>query len=1033
MGQILDDAPFMIQVKDAALRYLWFNKAHLESRLKIAGARDDIVGKTATEAGLDPALAAIVDNHDREVMATGLPGEPREQTFRPPGEDDLFVTLVSKVPLRTDGRISHIATMSADTGQWRAAQIRNEDARRLLELVMDAAPITIQVIDRDMRFRWVNRAYRELFEASDRPLIGEDIADVPRSRSIAEATRLVNEEIFATEKGPVQVEQSLPETETNAPVHLLVTKMPVRDRDGRVWGILTMGTDVTALNQARARADVADSVISGLLRHAPMSIQVKDADLRIRWLNQSFADAVNRPLEDILGKTLEELSLPPAGVARTNDMDRKVLSEGASFQFDERWIMPDGRYRYVRTIKAALRDQIGCPTHVITLGVDITETALITAELRELTDKLERRVAERTAELREANELINTVIESAPMPIGVFHMDGTVRLWNPAAERVTGYSIVEAFEGLTSGQSPEVRTELQAMVTSVQVGHAVPPREMKVRRKDGTHADLLAVAAPLVGAEGQVQGVVISWLDVTELRQSEAEKHQFLDVFDKAEVGLAVIEMTPNGRVRPSNPAMHRLFRSQPGRIHMRPQDEFFAEKDVALGREMIATADRDGHVSFEATLRREDGSTFQGLVSLTSVPPEGDKHRRRIFTIIDISKQHQIEEQLRQAQKMEAVGQLTGGIAHDFNNLLTTILGNSELLEFQAEDMTAPVRASVRRIREAGERAALLTKQMLAFSRKQSLRPVVVDVNHLIGGMSEILRRTLGEHITVGVRLANDLRPVLIDANQLENAVLNLAINARDAMPDGGQLTIQTLNVWLDDATAIENALPPGGCVMLVVSDTGVGMDEDAKEHAFEPFFTTKPVGKGTGLGLSQVYGFVKQSGGHVALSSTPGLGTVVTICLPHHQSVTTSDVADGEPPIPSPAPGGGTILIVEPDAAARERTRAVLTELGYPTMTASDAAEALDHLDRHPEIVLLFSALMLPGMGGVGLAREASQRYPDLRVILTSGHTGDRVRETGPDHPVAPNQPFPIRHLAARIRQALDPAGSENPTPPS
>jgi PAS domain S-box-containing protein len=1025
LGQILEEAPFMIQIKDANLRYVWFNKAHLESRPNEKVSRENIVGKTVEQAGFDPELAARVNAHDREVMASGVAGEPREQVFQPPGEDDIFVALVSKVPLRTKGRISHIVTVSADTGQWRAAQIRNEEARRLLELVMDAAPITIQVIDRDMRFRWANRSYRRLFEASDMPLIGQTIHDVERSQHISAATQAINEDIFATEKPLVQVEQYLPATDTKAEVHLLVTKVPVRDLEGRVWGILTMGTDVTALKQAQARADVADSLVAGLLRHAPMGIQVKDADLRIRWANESFATAVNARLEDVIGKTLSELNLPAAGVARTNEMDRKVLEGGESFQFDERWTKPNGELYFVRTIKGPLRDADGRPTHVITLGVDVTEQAQITAALRELTDKLERRVADRTNELREANELVNTVIESAPMLIGVYHLDNTVRIWNPEAERVTGYTITEALEGLTTRQSPEVRATLQRMLIAARRGQSLPPADMTVRRKDGTFVQLLAASAPLVGADGQIRGMVNSWLDVSDLRAAEADRHRLFEVFDKAGVALAITDVGPAETVsRLANAAAFRIFKITPEDFRIMHRRHFVAEKDAARVSAMIEIADREGYVSFETTLTRGDGTEFAGFVSITSLPPADDKPLRRIITVIDITKQHLIEEQLRQSQKMEAVGQLTGGIAHDFNNLLTTILGNSELLELQAEGLRDPARASIRRIREAGERAASLIRQMLAFSRKQSLRPEIVDANLMISGMSEILRRTLGENIAVSVRLADDLRPVLIDPNQLESAVLNLAINARDAMPGGGVLSITTRNAWLDEAAAAESGMPSGGCVMLTVSDTGTGMTDEAKEHAFEPFFTTKPVGKGTGLGLSQVYGFVKQSGGHVALSSTEGLGTIVTICLPHHQPDVSEPAPVNRTLACPPVSGGETILVVEDQEDVSEYSRAALSRLGYRTLAAGNAAEALKLLEQTPEIALLFSDIGLPGMGGIALAREARRRRPDLRVLLTTGHAGGAGREAEDDaEPIFPlDKPFTILSLAQRVRQALD-----------
>jgi CheY-like chemotaxis protein len=379
----------------------------------------------------------------------------------------------------------------------------------------------------------------------------------------------------------------------------------------------------------------------------------------------------------------------------------------------------------------------------------------------------------------------------------------------------------------------------------------------------------------------------------------------------------------------------------------------------------------------------------------------------------------------LRQSQKMEAIGQLTGGIAHDFNNLLTVITGNMETLQRRlSQHGEGRLQRYVDSALLASSRAAVLTHHLLAFSRRQPLEPKPISVNTLITGISEMLRRTLGEHITVETVLAGGLWATFADANQLENSLLNLAVNARDAMPDGGKLTIEAANAYLDDDYAATADVPAGQYVGLFVRDTGAGMPPDVVAQAFDPFFTTKEIGQGTGLGLSQVYGFVKQSGGHVKIESEVGTGTTIRIYLP--RLLVSDGSADGPAVNKSvPRANGETILMVEDEAGVRRFAVEMLWELGYRVLDAPDGATGLRMLDAHPEIILLFTDVGLPGgMNGRRLADEALRRRPDLKVLFTSGYTGDAIVHHGrldPDVQLIV-KPFTFDGLATRLRRVLD-----------
>jgi len=387
------------------------------------------------------------------------------------------------------------------------------------------------------------------------------------------------------------------------------------------------------------------------------------------------------------------------------------------------------------------------------------------------------------------------------------------------------------------------------------------------------------------------------------------------------------------------------------------------------------------------------------------------------------IAQREQAETALRQAQKMEAIGQLTGGIAHDFNNFLQVIQGNLQLLERRgvgSDDTQRMIRAAIR----SAERASTLTRRLLAFARRQPLNPVPIDVNKLIIATSELLRGTLGETVTIETALAGGLWRVAADPNQLENALLNLAVNARDAMPAGGKLRIETANAHLDAASSAGDAAP-GPYVVIAVSDEGTGMTKETREQAFEPFFTTKDVGKGSGLGLSQVYGFIKQSGGYAKIDSEPGKGTTVTLYLPRlaESPDATPGAADARPPLRGRE--DVVILAVEDDADVRAHSVALLRELGYAVLEAADGAAALDLLDRHPDVQLLFTDVGLPGgLNGRELADEARRRHPRLRVLFTSGYARDAIVHHGRLDPGVDllAKPFTFEALAAKVREIVD-----------
>ena len=386
-------------------------------------------------------------------------------------------------------------------------------------------------------------------------------------------------------------------------------------------------------------------------------------------------------------------------------------------------------------------------------------------------------------------------------------------------------------------------------------------------------------------------------------------------------------------------------------------------------------------------------------------------------------------ESQVRQLQKMEAVGQLTGGIAHDFNNMLAIVIGSLDIAKRRLATDLSRVEVCLDNALDGAQRAAELTGRLLAFSRQQPPAPRVLDANRLVGGMSEMLRRTVGEHLKVETVLAGGLWNAIADAGELENAILNLCVNSRDAMAQGGRLTLETSNAHLDDAYASAQAdVVAGQYVMISVTDTGAGMPAEVVSLAFDPFYTTKGVGRGTGLGLSQVYGFVKQSGGHVKIYSEPGVGTTVKLYLPRSQAAAATPGPAAAPAVSPRAIEGEVVLVVEDEASVRQVSVEALRDLGYTVIHAPDGARALIALDAQPRFDLLFTDIVMPDMNGRELADEATGRRPEVRVLYTTGYTRNAIVHNGVlDAGVAfLPKPFTFSQLATKVRQVLDGAGA-------
>ena len=879
---------------------------------------------------------------------------------------------------------------------------------------------------REHRFELANPSYMRL--VGHRPVIGRTVAealpDAGEQGYLGVLDRVFDSGEAYTANGAAYAVQVAP-NDPAAERFVDFVFQPIRDGDGRVTGIFVQGSDVTdrTLGEAALRASEARNrqILDSAIDYG---IIATDLDGRVTRWNEGARRVLGWTEEEMLGQPADRFFTPEdVENGQVRKEMRAALETGHGK--DERWHQRKGGERFWAIGEmTALKEDDGATVGFVKVLRDRTEQRLAEDALRQSEARLRALNADLERQVIARSQVRGQIWQVSPDLLGVCDAAGRFESSNPAWHAVLGWSEAEiAATPFIELVHPEDREPTRDAFRRLRNGEPVLRFENRYRCKDGGYRWLSWVAAP---EEGRFY---CSARDVTEEREQAAKLAVRTMERDRLwELSTDImLRCRFDGTVVAVNPAWTETLGWAETDLVGASLFRFIHPDDVERTTQGAARLS-EGHSfpRFENRYLCRDGSyrwinwstsSAGGLITAVGRDVTAEKEQAEALA--------NAEEQLRQSQKMEAVGQLTGGLAHDFNNLLTGITGSLELLQTRvAQGRIKEIDRYANAAREAAKRAAALTHRLLAFSRRQTLDPKVTDVNRLVSGMQELIERTMGPEIAVEPVAGAGLWATRVDPGQLENALLNLCINARDAMPDGGRLAIETGNRWLDERAARELGLLPGQYVSLCVNDNGAGMAPGVAARAFEPFYTTKPIGKGTGLGLSMIYGFARQSGGQARICSEVGRGTTVCLYLPRHLG--EADEAESAPDLAgAPRAGQGeTVLVVDDEPAVRMLVTEALEDLGYTAIEAADGAAGLKVLHSEARIDLLVTDVGLPGgMNGRQVADAARTARPDLKVLFITGYAENAVLGQGHLEPGMHilTKPFAMEALASRMQDLI------------
>lgn len=783
----------------------------------------------------------------------------------------------------------------------------------------------------------------------------------------------------------------------------IVTLTALFDHFGTHVGFAKVTRDITATKRWQQALEESEERHRRLIEVIPDAVYVS-CDDRLVFCNQAMLRLLGASSpEQLLGKSPFEIFHPKYHPAIRERIARMKQFQGSVPALEEEVVRLDGSI---------------IPVEVVATCISYQGKLAFLVVLHDLTQR------------KRDEDRFGLLVEGVK-DYAIYLMDakGYVTSWNPGAERILGYSSEEA-----------VKLHYTDFFTPQDVERGIPQSELERAAREGRSEDegwrvrkdrsrfwANGVLTALFDGEGRLRGFGKVARDMTERRRTEA---MLRSIVDNAIDGIVTID--EHGIVHSFNEAACKMFGYQASEIvgenvRILMPEPYHSEHDRYLSNYLRTGVAKVIGIGREVEGRHKDGSTFPIRLAISEFYSDD----KRMFTgiIEDLTERNKLEEQLRQSQKMEAIGQLAGGVAHDFNNLLTIIRGYSELL-LNMLPIGEAAHGMVSEILDAGERASSLTQQLLAFSRRSVLAPRILNLNDIVARTEKMLRRLIGEDIALSTVFDPQLRRIKVDPSQIEQVILNLVVNARDAMPRGGMLTIENRNLDIDeDFCRLHPECTPGAYVRLTVTDTGVGMPPEIKSRIFEPFFTTKPSGQGTGLGLATVFGIVSQSGGVISVYSEIGRGTSFRLLFPAvlEEGATPSD--SGETLVRH---GHEVILLVEDEDQVRKLARIALEAHGYQVLEASSGSEAIALAETAADpIHLVVTDVVMPHMSGRELVEELRQRFPGIKVLFVSGYTDDAIVRHGvlQETDSFLHKPFSPRNLARKIREVLDFPGPFSP----
>jgi PAS domain S-box-containing protein len=971
---IADNIPVLCWMANGDGYIVWYNRRWHE----YSGTTPTEMEGWGWQAVHDPEVLPAVMERWTQSIGTG---EPFEMTFPLRGADGVFRPFLTRVqPVRdATGHVVRWFGVNTEISAQQAAEQALRESEERLRLVQEAARIGSFDYDVQIdRAGCSNQWYEVYGLPPGTPISLERMRSVIVSEDWSHVTLTLERAI--EERQPLSVEYRIERPDTGELRWLSSSATMLLDSEGQPWRYIGGVTDITERTLAAQARRESEERLRLVLDAAPGGFYAVDREGNTTLVSRGFLGMLDfQDEQDVLGRKL-------------HDVIHHTKPDGAHYPVEECPI-----YRCASTAQPAhVTEESFYRTDGTAVPVEYWATPINrggehVGAICTIVDLRERKRAD--AALLEESRTLETLNSTGSAIAAELNLERLVQTVTDAGVELTGAQFGAFFYNVLDRGGEKYRLYALSGAERSDFDRFGMPRAT-------------AIFHPTFMGEGVVRSDDITADD----RYGKNDPHRGMpDGHLPVRSYLAVPVISRSGEV------IGGLFFGHPevGRFTGR-------HERLITGVAAQAAVGIDNARLYDAAQRE----LADRVLAETALRELNETLEQRVTE--EVGRRTEAEEALRQSQKMETVGQLTGGIAHDFNNLLQIVSGNLDILCRKMPDDASPLRRYVDRAMAGAQRASTLTQRLLAFSRRQPLAPKPTDVNRLLPAMSELLHRTLGETIEVEAVLPPRIWLVETDPNQLENAILNLAINARDAMPEGGKLTIETQNTYLDETYASQNpGVTIGQYVVMCISDTGMGMDADTIAKAIEPFFTTKEVGKGTGLGLSMVYGFIKQSGGHLKIYSEPGEGTTVKIYLPRLVGQATVEPQDERTPPPA---GGGeeTVLVCEDDEDVRAYSAEVLRELGYRVLEAADGPAALALLrNKGTKIDLLFTDVVLPGgMSGAVLAKEAAEVRPGLKILFTTGYARNAIVHQGRLDPGVQliTKPFSYADLAERIRDILD-----------